>query len=779
MLTLPRAHDAGDGAANGFFPGGDADYEKRFDVPLEWADHRITLEFEGVYRDARVFINNALAAHRPYGYSRFFVAADPYLRYGETNVIRVECSATEDTRWYSGLGIHRPVTLHRGELIHLTVEGPRFATPDIEDDLAAVHVDATVHNESTRTAHLDVRIEILDPDGDLVAEETMPLTVFAGERATVHRRVFVRDPKLWSPEHPDLYLGRVWLIHNDRVVDHSKDHFGIRRIQIDPAHGLRINGQPVKLRGACVHHDNGPLGAAAITRAEQRRVELLRAAGFNALRSAHQPMSKAMLRACDRLGMLVMDEAFDSWTVRKTRFDYSRDFPTWWRADIESMVTKDYNHPSVILYSIGNEIFETGNRLSARWGRELAATVKTLDPHRFTVNAINVLVSSLDQIAAAMSAAGACGGVNDMLGSMEEMVAMLWRSEDTAALTAEAFAQVDVAGYNYGDARYDLDPTQFPNRVCVGSETARQDIAARWQQTARLPHVIGDFCWTGWDYLGEAGIGRVREPGSAVEMSLDSALGDYPHLTSETGDLDMTGTRRPASYFREIVFGLRTEPYISVHPPQRFGIGAVPNAFAWDGSEGHWTWPADEGKPVRIDVYSDAEQVELRVNQQSLGRRSAGPEHGYIATFEATYAPGVLTATAYRDGVEAETTELHTAARVADLRLTAESTTATANDNDLVHVRIALVDQYGRTNPAETRTVRVDIEGPGVLAGLGSGDPRLDEPMLTTTRTTYAGTILAIVRPTGAGILTVRAGADDLEPRTVTIDVRGDQQPVC
>lgn len=769
QITLPRDPDAASGRDNGFFPAASARYEKSFHAPEEWKSQRIILEFEGVYRDARVYVNGALAAHRPYGYSRFFVSVDPFLSYGAENVIRVECSAGEDSRWYSGLGIYRPVTLHRGPLVHIAVEGPRFSTPEVATDLAVVQVETVVKNESPLTETVIVDLEITDTAGRVLATDSVPATLLPGATAKVRRRVYVTDPQLWSPETPHLHHGRVSLLHNGISIDHSADHFGIRRIRVDPVHGLRINGKPITVRGACVHHDNGPLGAATIGRAEERRVELLRAAGFNALRSAHNPMSKSMLAACDRLGMLVMDEAFDSWTIRKTRFDYSRDFPQWWRADIESMVVKDFNHPSVAFYSIGNEIFESGNPLSAGWGRDLAAAVYELDPARFTVNSINALVSAVDKLAALADSSSA--GVNDVLGSMNDIVAAMWTSDYAADLTAEAFGQADVAGYNYGEARYDLDLEQFPHRVCISTETARSGIAERWSAITRHSHVLGEFCWSGFDYLGEVGIGRIRTADNPDDVGFSSTLAHYPYLTSATGDLDITGIRRASSYYRETVFGFRSQPYIAVVPARYHGITLEPNMFGWDGSTNSWTWPGDEGAPVRVDIYSDADEVELMVNGRIVGHAPAGPEHNYRASFQVAYEPGVVAAVAYRKGTETSRTELHSAGPVTQLSAEAEVGAIGTTDDDLAYVRISLRDSDGRVNPAETRRISVTVEGPAVLAGLGSGDPKPDEPLTGSVRSTFEGTVLAVIRPTGTGTVTVHAAADGLEARAVAITV--------
>ena len=767
LISSVRDADAVDGADSGFFPSLDVEYEKTFEVAEGATDQRHVLEFEGVYRDARVYLNGALAAHRPYGYSRFFVPADRFLRYGASNTIRVEATSDQDSRWYSGAGIIRPVTLHRGGLLHIAPEGPRFSTPQVGDDLAVVQVEALIENESPVRRTVRVGIEIVaDATGRTVAATSAPVTVFPGEPAEVTRRLFVRDPELWSPDSPTLYRGRVALIEDGVDLDEATDTFGIRRIELDPVHGLRVNGTVVKLRGACVHHDNGPIGAATIGAADERRVRLLHDAGFNAIRSAHNPASTALLRACDKYGVLVMDETFDVWTSRKARFDYAQDFADWWERDIASMVRKDFNRPSVVLYSIGNEIPEVGNPLGAQTGRDLVNTVKRLDPSRFTVSAGQVLLAVGDDAAEVMADQNV--GVNDVLASMEDVLVKFWQSPVAARVMEEAYSQVDVAGYNYGDARYALDPDEFPDRISVGSETSRLPIARNWATILRSPQVIGDFCWTGWDYLGEVGVGRVRP---ATAAGLAGFLGPFPYLTAEAGDIDITGVRRPASYFRETVFGLRDTPYIAVQKPSLFGVELAVNSFGWRGLEGRWTWPGDEGHPVTIEVYSSADEVELLVNGRSAGRAAAGAPAGYIAEFTATYEPGTVTAIAYNNGVESDRSELSTAGPVETLRLAPELDHLDLTDEALAFVRIALVDKDGRVNPSEKRTVTVTVEGPGVLQGLGSSDPQPDEPITGPNRTTHAGQLLAVVRPTGTGRLVIKAASAGLPRESVAVDV--------
>ncbi|MDW6057571.1 glycoside hydrolase family 2 TIM barrel-domain containing protein [Streptomyces sp. FXJ1.4098] len=367
MIEQPRTAPDGEvtmeGAAGAYFPGGVFEYRKTFSVPEEYRGKRIVVEFEGVYRDATVYINGDYAGQRPYGYSRFRVDADRFLRFGEDNEIRVEARAHRDSRWYTGAGIYRDTWLLVGEVVRIVPDGVRVTTPDIDGSRAVVEVATEVANDSIEVRTIPVVTEIRDASGAVVASDVSKVTVLPGEPGTVRQRLYVSAPALWSPEAPSLYDCHVAL----GDVDEETVTFGIRTLQLDPEHGLRVNGETVNLRGACVHHDNGVLGAATYARAEERRVEILKEAGFNAIRISHQPMGKAMLDACDRLGMLVVDETFDVWTSGKSEFDYSLSFPEWWERDIEAMVAKDVNHPSVIMYSIGNEIPRPA-RPSARSG---------------------------------------------------------------------------------------------------------------------------------------------------------------------------------------------------------------------------------------------------------------------------------------------------------------------------------------------------------------------------------------------------------------------------
>ena len=408
------------------------------------------------------------------------------------------------------------------------------------------------------------------------------------------------------------------------VIDEETTSFGIRRLQLDTAHGLRINGQTVKLRGACVHHDNGPLGAATIGAAEDRRVRLLKAAGFNALRSAHNPMSRAMLDACDRHGVLVMDELTDVWNRSKTAFDSSLTFSERWQDDVAALVAKDFNHPSVVMYSIGNEILELATPIGSSWGRSLAEEFRALDDTRYVTNGINGIIANLDRMAETMAELEA-SDPNTMMANMGEQMALMNASALVSESTEESASVLDIVGFNYADSRYEQDAEQFPHRVIVGSETFPERIDTMWSLVTRLPHVIGDFTWTGWDYIGEAGIGRVDYT-DVEDYVATGTTGPHPYLLAECGDIDITGHRRTVSYYREIVYGLRSAPYIAVHRPQHHGRPTSLTPWSWNDAVASWTWAVEPGSPVRVDVYSDADEVELQLDGETvaIGPRRRG-----------------------------------------------------------------------------------------------------------------------------------------------------------
>ena len=500
----------------------------------------------------------------------------------------------------------------------------------------------------------------------------------------------------------------------------------------------------MKLRGACIHHDNGILGTATFPAAEERRVQLLKDAGFNAIRSAHNPTSVAMLEACDRLGMYVIDETFDVWNSGKSPQDYSLRFSDWWERDLRAMVAKDFNHPSVILYSIGNEIPETGSPEGGVAGRVLAEELRTLDPTRFITNAINgmfAVLNDLEKLAPARQGATRGIGIDSLMAGVGDFMNKIGVTSLVTEKTAESFGVLDVAGMNYLDARYVMDKKLFPNRVIVGTETFPTRIYHTWRLVRENSHVIGDFTWTGFDYLGEAGIGRPQYLKNGEEPAMAAP---YPWIAAWCGDFDLIGQRRPASFYRQIVFGLRRDPYIAVRRPVDATTQLYAGPWTWSDALSSWTWSVPAGHPMVVEVYSDAEEVELALNGRTLATGPAGAANRYRALFTVPYEPGTLTARAVRGGEPTESFALCTAAGETQLDVAVSGT-----DSVLRFVEIALTDAAGNVCTGADREVTVELSGDGVLAALGSGNQAPHDKFSGRKHITFNGRALAVIRLTG------------------------------
>ncbi|MCR2783536.1 MULTISPECIES: glycoside hydrolase family 2 TIM barrel-domain containing protein [unclassified Microbacterium] len=773
VISTARSADAPRGETTGYFHGGAFEYRRTLHIPESDSGKLIALEFDGVYRDANVYVNGALAGQDAFGYSRFAVRIDPFVNFGADNEIRVDCRTHLDSRWYTGAGIYRDVHLIVKEPVHAAIDGLRVTTVDVDEEWATIEVATTVGSVLPTTATARVRTLLLGPDGVQVAQTESPATLLPQGTEMVRHRMLVANPSRWNVDSPSLYTAKVE-VRVASTVDEAETAFGIRTLQVDAVRGLRINGTTVKLRGACIHHDNGALGSAAFPAAEERKIRLLKEAGFNAIRSAHNPASSALLDACDRLGMLVMDETFDMWTQAKSAFDYSFEFPQWWERDVAALVAKDFNHPSVIFYSIGNEIPEAGDRFGALWGRRLAEKVRELDPTRLVTNGINGFVAVLDMILEgrkhrAPQVAPGDGGVNAMMGAIGAMMAQIQASPPVTSRTEESFSVLDVAGMNYGVARYEMDRELFPDRVIVGTETWPGDIDVNWQLVRNNAHVLGDFTWTGFDYLGEAGAGvlRYKEPDTELRSTFAT---DFPGLTAFTGDLDITGFRRPVSYYREIVFGLRRTPYIAVQRPERYGqeiASATP--WSWSDTVSSWSWTGSEGRRTQVEVYSDGDEVELLLEGASLGRTAVGATRAFRVEFDVEYRPGLLEAVAYSGGRETGRTFLATAG--SGVRLAVRAEDVEPRVGDVVYLQVLLEDDAGVVHNTADRLVTITVEGPAVLQGFASGLHTTRESLVDSEHTTYDGRALAIIRTTGRGEVRVTASAEGLSPMSTVVSV--------
>lgn len=749
LIHEPRSADTPAGGKNGYFPSKTYVYTKQFETPSTESSQLRVLEFDGVYRDAMVYINNNLAGQRSYGYSKFFVDATPFLQSGGPNEVRVESRAHLDSRWYTGAGIYRDVWLHTLNKQHFVPGTLKVLTSHLENGLAEIVVSGEIASTSRVATTPEITIQVQDESGAIVVKQALPITLVGSEAAPFWARLEISNPEVWSPENPHLYTVDAHLspatTDGEETLDHVRVRFGVRTVSVQKSKGLLLNGNPIKLRGACVHHDNGPLGSASYFDAELRRVALLKNAGFNALRSSHNPMSEAFLDACDELGMLVLEEAFDVWSHGKTDHDYSLSFATDWEDDISSMVSRAFNHPSVIMYSIGNEIPEIATPSGAAWSRKLVAHLKHIDPTRPITNGINGFLTVLDQLkkkAAAQSPqeTGERANVNEAMNA-GDMLNLVSASSQVTHNIREASSVLDVVGLNYADSRYLLDSPDGQQPILLGTETFPPKISTNWNTISQNAHLAGDFTWTGWDYLGEVGIGRTRWADENQQFEAP-----YPWLVGNVGDFSITGTRRPISYHREAAFGLRVSPFIAVQDPENFGREALSGQWAWHDCEESWTWPGHEQRLTRVEVYSGAHEIELFLNDASLGRKPSGAATDHRTVFEVPYSPGELRADAFVDGHLAGSQTLRTAQSGHSIRVSLCEFQPPLHNGGLAYFDIVAIDETGALNPTVASQIEVVSTYGGDLLALANDNPLNEAAFNSTSTYMHKGRALAIVR---------------------------------
>lgn len=786
QVTLP--HDASigrernpeepNGSGNGFFREESYVYTKTFSMNADDKDKNVYLEFEGVYQNAFVYVNNSFAGKCPYGYSNFYVDITKYLNYNEPNALKVVVkNGVPSGRWYTGGGIYRDVNLMIADRLHLVPDSVQLAAIEVEDDQAIIRAKSTIAYTGIGIREIALCTELMDAEGNVVAADEMPVMVEEHSEQEYQQKMYVPNPNRWDAENPYLYTYRTYIKENDSVIDEETGTFGIRKLQLDTKHGLRVNGKVIKLRGGCIHHDNGIIGTAEFTHSAEERVKKLKETGFNAIRSAHYPMSRKLLEACDKYGMYVMDEYSDVWVSTKVEFDYSTQMTEWWEHDIENLVKKDYNHPCVIMYSIGNEIPEAGNKFDVQWGKKLADKLRSLDDTRYTTNSLNLLLAIMNDLpklmaqnAAAQAAANTETDqpqeINSMMNNLGAMMAQFMASDFAAEKVKEACAQVDITGYNYAAARYEIDGKLFPNRILVGSETNPPDLDKNWELVEKLPYVIGDFDWTAWDYIGETGIGKINY----TDQQSMGFYALYPCKIAYCGDINILGNRRPISYWRELIWGLRKAPYIAVQLPQHYGEPQSTTQWSMSDAVRSWNWNGYEGKPVKVEVYAAADEVEMLINGQRVERKKVGETKKYITIFDTTYHAGKVEVIAYSDGKECGRDEILTASDEVVIAAKADRTQIPADGSDIAYIDICMQDALGILNPNADKAVSISLDGPGEIMGYGSADPESEENYYDMVAKAYEGKLRAAVRGTGeTGKIVVTLSADGLE--SVKVDV--------
>jgi beta-galactosidase len=749
----------------GYTVGGTAWYRKHFTIDKSDEGKTAYLQFDGVYMNSDVWINGTHVGNHPYGYTSFWYDITPYLKpAGQSNIVAVQVKNEGiNARWYSGSGIYRHTWLSLVNPLHIKPWGVYVSTPEVSPENASVTVATSVVNSGTSSVTFTSLVTLFDPEGTEVGKATTESTLQAGESTELSHVLKIGNPSLWSIENPDLYRAEVELQENNNIQDGLTTSFGIRTLHFDPETGFALNGKNILLRGGCFHHDNGPLGSAAINRAEERKIEILKSAGFNAIRCSHNPPSPSLLDACDRLGMLVIDEAFDMWesskmemmntllpgmTEKVTALDYSKFFKESWKQDIQSMLLRDRNHPSVIMWSIGNEIAEAADSSGLRIARDLVNEVKKLDTSR------PVTEAHVDM------------GAQFGMGSTWE-------------LRAPHLALMDVIGYNYAYNMYESDHSKHPERIMYASEFMPPNSLENWQKVEDLPYVIGNFSWTAMDYLGEAGTGVPRlvddlpaDPSNPFgQISQFFNNNSWPMVVNFQGDLDLTGNPKAAYYYQHVVWREQKLSML-VHSPIPAGKKEIQSPWGFPDELKSWNWAGHEGEPIQVNVYTRCKKVRLELNGKVIGEQTVEDSISITATFEVTYEPGTLTAYCYEDGNETATETIQTTGKPVAIRLTADRASINADRNDLSYVTVEIVDADGNLVPdADGIEVQFEISGNAEIAGVGNGYHSEVSSFQQPRKNSWQGRCLAIVRPLGdqSGKATLTASAGGLQGSTVEI----------
>lgn len=732
MLKEQRTPDAPAESASGYFPGGVYYYEKELEITTEMLSQHLTLEFEGVYKNAEVFVNGEKIYQAAYGYIPFFVCLDSHVKEGKnTLLVKTDNSKQPDSRWYTGAGIYRPVWLHVQNQTRIEIEGVRVKTLSISPTTIEVSVEKNGGN---------AKVEILNAEGNvIVAAEETPCVLE------------IPNAELWSEHNPYLYTAKVTLSEGGETLEVVEETFGIRMLSWSPK-GFFVNGVETLLKGGCVHHDNGIVGACAYDESEERRVRILKENGFNAIRSSHNPCSKAMLRACDKLGVYMMDELWDMWYRHKSKYDYATEFMDNYKYDIRAFVRRDYNHPSVIMYSIGNEVSEPAEAKGVELAKEMASMVREMDDSRPVVGGFNLMIIS--NSAKGKDIYKEDGGRDEsgdkkMAGMNSTMFNMITsivgsgmnksaNSKHADEATTPVLSALDISGYNYASGRYVMEGTKHPERIIMGGETFPQDIAKNWEMVKSLPYLIGDFMWTAWDYLGEAGIGAWSYHQDAKGFNKP-----YPWLLGDTGAFDILGNPNAEAFLAQAAWDHNKNPLIAVQP---IHPGEKLVKASWRGTNGipSWSFAGCDGAKAVVEVFTSAPTVELKLDGKSLGKKKTKLGK---ATFKVKYQPGTLTAYAYEaDGSLRGNSKLVSAAK--DLGIVIEAEDQKMEAGKIVYVNVAIADNRGTVESKADTKLKVSVEG-GELLGFGSANPRTEERFDAGSYTTYYGRAQAVIRVTG------------------------------
>lgn len=728
----PFSPDAISQVNGGFTTGGTGWYRKSFVISREQSAKRVLIQFDGVYMNPEIFINGVSLGSHPYGYTSFWFDITENVKFGKPNVLAVKVrNEGVNSRWYSGSGIYRHVWLKVLEPVHVAQWGTSITTPEVNAGSARINIKTQVNNQSENSLKVKVITRIFNAKGGEANKTESEQLIDKASEFEFSQDITIANPDPWSIESPVLYTAINEVYTADRLVDRVETDFGIRTIQFDAVNGFQLNGKPLKLKGGCFHHDQGPLGSKSYDRAEERRVELLKASGFNAIRCSHNPPSPAFLDACDRLGMLVIDEAFDMWQNPKNPGDYSLYFGEWWQKDVESMIFRDRNHPSVILWSIGNEIPGMNKSEVVKTAQKLADLVRKTDPSRPVIAAVNNLNPEKDPF----------------------------------------FGTLDVAGYNYGsggdhrkDNIFNIDHKRVPPRIMIQTESYPLEAFESWMDVIDHPWLLGDFVWTAFDYIGEASIGWRGYP---QEKNF------FPWNLAWCGDIDICGWKRPQSYYRDALWKDNQLSVFVTPPKPSFEPNPKRESWSkwhWFDAVYDWNWEGYENKPMEVNVYSSCEEVELFLNERSLGRKPTNRSTQFTATWNVPYKAGILKAVGYQKEKAVNLSELRTADEPLSMKISADRSQIIADGQDLSFITVELVDGNGIPNPKAENLLKFEITGPGSIVSVANANPVSTESYQQPQRKAWHGKALVIIKAENqSGEIHLKVTSNGLNTSEITI----------
>jgi len=730
----------------GALPGGVGWYRKTFLADQSFENKNVYIDFDGVYRDSKVWINGQLLGERPYGYISFRYDLTPYIKQGEQNVVavRVDNSKQPNSRWYSGSGIFRNVWLVTVNPIHVDQWGTYVTTSDVSAQSAKIRIATRIKNTTNEKADIELLTAVIDADGKEISQVSKSVTIASNDMAETEQNLFINNPQLWSVGNPYLYKIITQVKQNGKIIDDYETPTGIRSFSFDVDKGFILNGEPVKIKGVCDHHDLGCLGAAVNYRAIERQLEILKAMGCNSIRTSHNPPAPELLDLCDKMGFIVMDEAFDMWRKKKTTFDYSLDFPEWHEKDLTDFVMRDRNHPSVFMWSVGNEVMEQWSDIkdtakdiavNSLIALKLADIVKKLDPTR-PVTSANNGTDTTNYVFRS--------GAMDIIGfnyHEQDWSKFAFQqkfpnqkfiiTESTSALASRGYYKMPSDSIYVWSHRFDEPVHQcsaYDNCHVPWGSTHEKS----WNIVKKNDHIAGMYIWTGFDYLGEP------------------TPFWWPSRSSYFGIIDLAGFPKDVYYMYQSEWS--NEAVLHVLP--------------------HWNW--NEGDSIDVWIYYNyADSVELFLNGKSLGSKSK-PDDVFHVWWRVPFEKGTLQAVSYKDGKQVLTEEIKTAGEPISIQLTADRQTITADGKDLSFITVEVLDKDKNVVPTANNFIRFSVEGSGTIAGTDNGDPTDSVSLKKPERKLFNGKALAVVQSNRiAGIIKLKAESENLQGAEIEIGTVG------